>query len=298
MSASKDALFSAVIGFLCSILIFSGSAYANSISVMWLSAPPTINGNGDDWDTQHSAEIPLKNIHPESQIKADSVTVNAGIYEENIYFYLVWDDATEDLAHKSWRWSEEKNKYIRDSDREDRMAMQFELSGDYTTDWFSGKEFRADMWHWKSSRTNPLRLAHDKSTVVSKQKLLHAYQHVNEAGEKIFLQRPSDSGTKLYSSKRYHAKQGERAPKYILNNNAEGSVTDIEAQGKWIDGKWHLELRRALNTGDDADVVFIPGTSVKGGIAIFDHSDNDDHAISETLIFNLADRESAELTVK
>lgn len=298
MSTCMDAFVRFTCGTFLSILLISSSVYADSISVPLLSAPPVVDGVGNEWSGQKRIDVPLRNIHPESEIKADVVSVNAGIYGDSIYFYLVWEDSTQDLSHKSWKWDEKKNKYTRDTDREDRMAMQFEISGDYTTNWFSGNEFVADMWHWKSSRSNPLGIAHDKSTFISNTKLLRAYQHIDESGKEIYISRPSDSGDKLYNSKRYHAKNGERVPKYVLNRNAGGSVTDVEATGKWIDGKWHLELRRELSTGNDDDVRFIPGNSVKAGIAIFDRSENNDHAISETLVFNLAKTETAELSEK
>lgn len=296
MSTRMDSMLKAVSSLLLFTFLFSSTAFAESIPVPLLSTPPVIDGVGGEWEKQESVNVSLRNINPLSEMKTDFVSVSAGIYGDNIYFYLVWSDETEDLSHKSWVWSKKKKKYTRDTDREDRMAMQFEISGDYSTNWFSGNEFYADMWHWKSSRSNPLRLVHDKSTRVSKTKLLRAYQHTNESGEIIYLARPSDAGDKLYSSKRYHANRGERVPKYILNENITGSVADVEAMGKWSNGRWHLELRRALNTGHDDDVVFKLGDSIEGGIAIFDHSENDDHAISDVLTFQLSDQETAELS--
>lgn len=296
MATRMDPLVKIAPSLLFFVSFFSGSAFAESISVPMLSAPPVIDGVGGEWSDHENVSASLRNIQPQSKIKAKDVSINAGVYGDNIYFYLVWDDETENLSHKSWIWNKEKNKYIRDSDREDRMAMQFEISGNYSTNWFSGNEFHADMWHWKSSRSNPMRIAHDKSTRVSKNKLLRAYKHTDESGNHTYLARPSDSGDKLYSSKRYHSYQGERVPKYLLNKDVSGSVADVEAMGKWSNGQWHLELRRALNTGNEDDVMFKLGTSVKSGIAIFDSSDNEDHAISDILIFHLADQETAELS--
>jgi len=297
MSSRKDVFSYVVSGFLVVVSFGITSALAESIPVPLLSAPPVMDGEGSDWTAQDGTVVSLRNIDPESSIETDSVTVRGGIYGNDIYFYFVWNDSTHNTSHKSWIWDEKKGKYKKDTDREDRLALQFEISGDYTTDWFAGNEFYADMWHWKSSRSNPLGLAHDKSTRVSKSKLLRAYQHVESSGEKIYLARPGDSGDNLYASKRYHAKQGDRLPKYQLNSSATGSITDIKASGKWVNGKWHLEFKRALDTGNDDDVVFKPGMTIKGGIAIFDSTENYDHAISNTLEFNLSDLESAELEV-
>lgn len=287
-----------VYGLVSVSFFLSGSVFAESIPVHVLSKPPVLDGDGQDWSEIEATIVPLKNIHPESSIATRDVAVSAGTFGGYIHFYLVWDDSTHDISHKSWVWDKAKKKYVRGSDREDRMAMQFEISGDYTTNWFSGNEFHADMWHWKSSRSNPLRVVHDKSTQISKGKLPRAYTQTSDSGETVYLTRPSDSGDRLYISKRYHAYQGDRLPKYDMAKSAQGSVADVEAFGYWNDGKWHLELRRAMDTGHADDVVFKTGMSVKAGIAIFDRSESSDHAISETLTFNLHENQSAELIEK
>jgi len=55
----------------------------------------------------------------------------------------------------------------------------------------------------------------------------------------------------------------------------------------WVEGDWRLELRRKMNTGHNDDVVFEPGIKIKGGVAILDGSENTDHNISSTLVFQL-----------
>jgi len=65
----------------------------------------------------------------------------------------------------------------------------------------------------------------------------------------------------------------------------EGSITDVKAKGVWKNGMWLLEIKRKMDTGHPDDVVFVKGKAVKAGIGIFNHSETDDHTISETLIF-------------
>ncbi len=74
-------------------------------------------------------------------------------------------------------------------------------------------------------------------------------------------------------------------PKYILAENPTGSVTDVAAKGVWGDGGWTLELSRKLDTGNADDVAFARGGAVKGGIAAFNRSGDDDHNVSATLTF-------------
>ena len=169
---------------------------------------------------------------------------------------------------------------------EDRLAMQFQISGEFTPDWRSVQESTADMWHWKSVRSNPIGLVHDKVIQISSSRLLRASEIEGHNGP-VYVLRSSDAGEKLYGTKRYSKKDKAVMPKYILNPNASGSIADIRAKGVWSNGRWHLELRRKLNTGHDDDVVFRPGETIKGAIAVFDGSENDDHNISNTLIFQL-----------
>jgi len=169
--------------------------------------------------------------------------------------------------------------------------LQFGMAGDFTTNWLSGNEFTADTWHWKASRSNPLGLAHDKSLNFSRSKLARAYKLVLPDGGHIYLSRPSDNGDKLYKTKRYRRLEQQMMPKYILTESPRGSVADVAARGDWSDGRWHLELSRQLVTGNADDVSFPlePG-KVKGGIAVFNRSENDDHAISDVVDFEFSHR--------
>jgi hypothetical protein len=188
------------------------------------------------------------------------------------------------MEHKPFIWNEAKGRYVKGPQREDRIAIQFEISGEYDTNWYSGKEFVADMWHWKSFRSNPLGLVHDKLTVISKEKMRNSIK-VDLPSGPIYIKRPSDAGDRIYKSTRYGSKVNDVMPKYTLIENAQGSVADIRAKGVWADGVWRVEMSRAMNTGNDDDVVFNVGKAVKGGIAVFDGTGDDDHTISDTLIF-------------
>ncbi len=106
-------------------------------------------------------------------------------------------------------------------------------------------------------------------------------------GGSIYISRPSDAGDKIYKTTRYRLFDQPLMPKYLLSESPQGSVADITARGVWSQGKWHLELSRKLSTGNTDDVALPqrPGR-VAGGIAVFDHSENDDHAVSDTLTFD------------
>ena len=53
-----------------------------------------------------------------------------------------------------------------------------------------------------------------------------------------------------------------------------GGRADIQALSQHRNGRWVVTLRRALQTGDSRDVVFVPGDKmgVAFGVALMDHS--------------------------
>ena len=262
------------------------SAQAQTIPIYSLNQAPTVDGNDQDWSALPATTVALKKTKFDGTVEVKSVAVKGGTHGNRVFLFLEWKDQSEDKIHKPWVWNHESNKYLLGPQREDRLAVQFAMEGNYTTNWRSGNEFKADTWHWKASRSNPLGLAHDKSLVVSRAKLLRAYKLVLPDGGHVYLSRPSDSGSKLYKTKRYRRLEQQMMPKYILTESPKGSVADVAARGIWSDGKWRLEMSRKLETRNSDDVA-LPSKSGKvlGGIAVFDQSENDDHAISDTLTF-------------
>ena len=277
--------------FLLSLMLIVGSmlgqsVLAQTIPIYSLPRAPTMDGDDNDWRNIPVSTVALKKTKSDGAVAVQSVAVKGGTHGNQVYLFIEWEDPTEDDIHKPWIWDDESGKYLMGPQREDRLAIQFVMDGNYTTDWLSGNEFKADTWHWKASRSNPLGLAHDKSLVISRSKLLRAYKLRLTGSDYSYISRPSDSGSKLYKTKRYRRLSKHIMPKYVLEEWPEGSVADVSARGVWSDGRWRLELSRKMETGNDDDVAFpLEQGKVLGGIAVFDRSENDDHAISDTLTF-------------
>lgn len=247
---------------------------------------PVLDGNLDDWDSARFIDLEVQNTRQDSAISISSVRVAFLTIGDVLYAALQWPDETYDRQHKPYLWDEAQQHYVAGPQREDRLALQFEMEGDYDVDWLSGKEFTADMWHWKSARTAPLELLHDKITVVSTSSKLRAFKIANSSGQTIYIQRKSDSGSSIYASKRYGLKEKALMEKYIPNPDVSGSIADVKAVSRWQDGQWTLEIQRLMDTGHDDDVRFKRGASVRAGLAVFDRSGDDDHAVSDNLILN------------
>lgn len=266
-------------------MLVSGPLSAETIMIHQLSSAPTVDGSAADWNGVGNATVKLRKTLPNGKSDVRSVSVKGGVFGDEIYFLLQWKDSTADEQHKPFIWDAGKKKYVTSKQREDRMAIQFAMEGDYTTDWTSGNIFKADMWHWKAFRSNTLGLVHDKMTIINADPVKKAFKVTAKNGRTLYIKRPSDAGTKLYTTKRYSKKEQDSMPKYILADNPEGSISDVKAKGVWRNGVWTVEITRKLNTGHSDDVVFAKGKAVKGGIAIFNRTGDDDHTTSDTLTF-------------
>ncbi|MDH5426484.1 MAG: ethylbenzene dehydrogenase-related protein [Gammaproteobacteria bacterium] len=256
---------------------------SSTIKVYNLDTSPVLDAI-DDWKVVPYTAVNLKSIIPGVK-KAKTLYIKAAVHDGEIYLFVKWHDKQAGRDHKPYVWNEQKKRYEAGPQREDRLAIQFEMEGEYTTDWPAAKYFKADMWHWKSYRSAALNLAHDKYTIVSRKKLTRSIKLQGKQGQLVYVRRHSDEGDMLYKTMRYGKYSGEKLPKYIANKKIEGSVADVKARSYWADDKWHVEIRRRLDTGHDDDVKFVANSTVRAGISVFDNSDDDDHLISETLEF-------------
>ncbi len=270
----------------CLFMTISPAALAQTIIVFALTKAPHVDGQDSDWSDVPSHKVMLTPTRPNSDLESRELLIKAGHFQGQVFFYAQWPDNEENITHKPYVWDEEAQRYTKGTDREDRFALQFELSGEYSSDWANAKNFEADMWHWKAARSNPSGLAHDKKTTLSNTKLLRAASIPSPEGNNRYVLRASDAGTPLYRTLRYSGvKEQDVMPKYKLHPNPQGSIADVKAKGVWHDGSWHLELSRKLNTGHSDDTQFVLNQAVRGGIAVFDASSEDDHVISKTLLF-------------
>jgi hypothetical protein len=80
---------------------------------------------------------------------------------------------------------------------------------------------------------------------------------------------------------------GALLPRRLLRE-PQGSRADVMANSRWEDGRWTLEMRRRLDTGNVDDKALLPGRVYNVGIAIFDdHTANRRHHISEVVTFGI-----------
>jgi len=241
--------------------------------------PPKLDGSSDDkaWSRAVPFSFPVKG--PSGNV---TVTASAVWGGDRVYFLITWADKSEDIEHHPWVWSEEEKRYTVGPEVEDALAMQIATKklGDCM---LSGKGFVTDLWFWRAARTNPVASAEDGSLVVSTERLAKASFYEAKNKRTVWVKDQRDEGTSPYRSQVAGTFEGEKVHRYVPQQPT-GSIADVEAKGAWKNGRWTVELARALVTGDQVDVAFKAGKEYWFSAAIFNKRERSEHSTSKELL--------------
>ena len=236
-----------------------------SLKSIWTDTPPQVDGNADDAAWSKAEPLTTHDNVANFDIEVKSVHT-----DDTIYMLVTFPDATENRKHKLMNWDETKQRYITGPRREDSFVFKWHMlpiKADITLS--SDTPYKADIWYWKSSRTDHSGYADDK---------IQTYQHVKSKGTRLFvskdgnffyLSRKGDKGKAAYAPKIYVKKTSDVVPKYT-DETPEGSRADIKAKGVWRDGVWTVEFQRALRTGYSDDLQFKTDTSYYFGVSRYE----------------------------
>jgi hypothetical protein len=242
---------------------------------------PSLDGKADDeaWKSAKAAELEAIGVMERSKGTSTKVWMRSVHTDTHIYFLVIWDDATEDVSHKTWTWNAATKTYEEGKDREDMFALAFEHTGPFTGDMLSGEESVWDIWHWKAFRTNPHGYAMDKTHRHTLEKPAgKANSHQAKNGKAIWIGRPEDAGDTVEKKQPAPTEnKGEKVPQFVAGEPS-GSASDVRAKGAWAEKKWTLELERKLNTGNSDDTAFDPAKIYKMALSAFDHTGDMDKA--------------------
>jgi len=290
-----------------SLLLWTSSLAAEVLRVSSSDSAPVVDGKLDAlWANAEELVIPLNPI-PKAVVEANKakatgkyakkwqtdkpasvneLRLKAVRFGDRIFFSATWRDANGDDQHKPWKWQGDKKtgEYMAGKEREDRIALVFPISGTFSPNKLSGEPMSVDVWHWKAARTNAIGLAHDKSHVTSRDKPAgKAAAHFTADGEPIYVSRPGD-GPSPYASNNIDpfTYQGDQIAKYLPKRPDHADALDVAAKGQWSNGAWIVEFARKLDTGHgETDTVFVPGSDTRLAVAVFDHSGDHYHVVSD-----------------
>lgn len=265
------------------ILFFAAPATAQStLTAGKTDKPITLDGNADEWKDIDGVTVALT-AQGEGTGNVASVELKAAIRGDMIYILAVWEDSEENTLHKPYVWNDSLQSYEASSDGEDRFIVTIEKSGNFSANKMDGSEFEADVWYWKSSRSNPLGLAHDKWWRVSAEEFKKGKKYATANGD-MYVRRSSDKGDRLYKSVKYDTREGDVMPRYVVAEAPTGSITDVKASGVWKDGRWYLELARKLDTGNKDDAAIPASGSIKIAVAASSGTSGGLHSTSDVIV--------------
>ncbi len=268
------------------------------------------------WSNAPKTEVATKGLE-KGEADGPKVTVQAVHDGKTIAFRAEWTDATENVLRRAWTFD---GKAFKRSEEQDRFSLIFPVGNNaefaskscaaacHNSDpdkakWEMAVDNKAqtlDLWHWQAGQSGVVGQADDLSIGVqpfitttgrladkstkggsvnnqNKENNAPIYMSKNGPTAKFILagdEVPIDLG-KLTP--------GARIPAFVVSP-WDGSRSDVSAKGTWANGKWTLVLSRALDTGNDDDVKFIPTKATPFGLAVWDNAQDEDHkTVPDTL---------------
>jgi hypothetical protein len=278
---------------------------------------PVIDAVDPLWDSIDGIFLRMMSMgEPQLMGIHNTVEIKSVHTKKNIYIYAAWPDYTESIHKKTWT-KKADGSWQQSKEDEDRLSFIWDI--DQSMIRFSqrrgciilchadtenpGKRMmsarfspgKGDVWHWKAARTNPAGFSDDQYIDAEKRK--------SDQGSGIYSDNRNQDGSApafMFSTGRATApflfdsesapfddskfKAGDTLPSYVLKS-PKGDRADISAYGIHKNGFWHVVLKRALDTGHDTDVSFVPGKAYTGAAAIFDNAGDERHLKSH--IFTL-----------
>ncbi len=163
--------------------------------------------------------------------------------ESRIFVLAVFDAEKETRTHSPWRWEASSQTYYCESSvRETELCLLLSPSK---------KLKSADLWIWRSARTDPSGLAEDAVVTAA---------GISGTDSAARFSVRYDTGESCWHS-RYFAKFAGPALPRFYQKKASGSRSDVSAKGRWENGRWTVEFARKLDTGHPDDLR-IPSNAV------------------------------------
>ncbi len=226
---------------------------------------PVVDGKSDDdiW----------KNIEPIST--RDSVAgidyeIQCAYGKTQVFMLVKFPDADENRQHKRLSWKADEARYIVDTQREDTLVLKWNMEPFITDISISADEvYKADVWYWKSVRTDHAGFADDKLHIYSDQPLTKGSRVLSKLGRRFYLRRKSDDGRSAYKSRSPAGFEEQHLTGYEFRE-PQGSRADVRAKGQWSNGWWTIEFARDLKTGNADDVQLVTSRRYQFGVSRYE----------------------------
>jgi len=219
--------------------------------------------------------------------RVEKVDVKAVYNQEKIAIYLSWNDTTQD------------DDVVAMHAFSDGAAIQFSIDKDPPFFGMGSPQDPVYLWHWKAGWQNT---AGGRKDVESRYPNIGAdwylsdkhYQHGEKFDPKESLARYHDpqfltvwgAGNPVADVKK--TKNAEQAVAEGLGTYKAypAAATDVDANGVWEDGQWHVVFVRSLKTADKKDLQLNRAKMVSIAFAVWDGSAHDRNGQKSVSIWN------------
>ena len=263
---------------------------ADELVAAKVSKLPAIDGKADDDAWKSAKELVVKMDQPDEDPPKKTISVKAVHDGDSIVFLMVWADPDKNDQHSPFVWKDPAGYEPDDEKVEDACTLAFELEGKFDSDMKAGIESKWDVWEWGAARTNPSGYALDRTHVYSRQAPappLKGRRLTDRAGGQIYFSHPVDAGTPCYTKIELPEKKGAAVLPQFPSQKPAGSAADVQAKGEYANGKWTVEFRRKLSTGNKDDTAFAAGKNYGIAVATFDKSEKGDHDVSKNFVLKI-----------
>lgn len=227
---------------------------------------PVIDGIADDAVWRQATSIRTIDLVANLEIEIKAVYT-----ADSLALLVQYPDTTENRMHKPLIWDASTGLYKVGPQREDAMIFKWNMDP-FATDLTlqSNKPYKADIWYWKSYRSDHAGYADDKFQIYSKFKVGKKNKTLlSKDGTVFHFSRHGDDGKSTYESLSPTEYSGDTIAGYSLRTPL-GSRADIRAKGVWRNNRWTIEFSRKLDTGNADDVRFLPGQSFLFGVSRYE----------------------------
>ena len=243
--------------------------------------------------------------------------------KDEIFFRFEWPDKDKSMNKNHWVYT--GGKWTKRKGDEDRLGVAWEINridkfatkgcavlchseSKNNKEWYysvNSEREKADLWHWKAVRSNPVGYTEDGYVIANPTKEPEKGRkrdagsetkakdnRTKDKSKPTHMQDPSKPASiessllvdEAVEIKDYSIfKEGDEIPGYLLYSAWKDSYADIKTEGVWKEAKWTVFMWRKLETGYDDDVQFNILRKYPFGMAVFDNEHNEDSYDSDPL---------------
>jgi len=261
-------------------------------NVAHVPEPPTVDGQAESlWEKATALTVTARKAFRPDRTRC--VRLRALYCRDAIYVLVQWPDPTRSDMRDPYVWNQSKQAYERTKKPDDQFALEFPLRGNFDVNMLAaGRNYTADVWHWKAGRGNPVGWVDDKLHVISTTPTPKAQEY--KLGERavVYISRLMDAGTAAYREVPPPAAFRAETVDSYEPCEPTGSLADVRGKGVHDGQGWTLEMTRRVNTGHDDDVVLDRTKAIPCAVAILDDELYWEHYVSSpiTLQFSMEGR--------